>query len=505
MVTLGFIRRIISKLLPHKAALIVAALISIYILTVGTLSLLKHFSYQTYAFDLGIFDQVMWNTIHGRLFDCSIIGRNYLGDHFAPVLLLLTPFYALFPTPVTLLVLQTVFLALGAVPVYWLARDKLGGKAGVVFSAAYLLYSPLEAMNLFEFHLLPLATTPLLFAFYYMDKERYKPALVFLALALLCKEDISLVVFAFGIYISMVKRTRLLGAGIAFTGLLWFILTFFIIIPLIRGEPYGYLGRYAYLGDSIPEMLITAITHPNLVLSHVLIKEKFIYFCGLLGPLAFFSLFSPLTLLLGLLPFAVNVLSDYMYQYALTFQYNGAIIPFIFAAAIKGMYNLTQHGLSLRFFREGAGVTIFRQTPLLVLMLAASLISNIIFSPSPISLSFHSQKWDIGPITPYYRGSYVIDQHDHTLKKITSLIPPEASISAAPHLVPHLSHRKIIYAYTYASEQMDYVIIDIKDRTWIQFIDEYRSQTQRLLSNPNYVVVAANDGVILFKRVRKGE
>jgi hypothetical protein len=36
---------------------------------------------------------VMWNTLHGRLFECTIIGHNYLGDHFTPALLFLPCFY----------------------------------------------------------------------------------------------------------------------------------------------------------------------------------------------------------------------------------------------------------------------------------------------------------------------------------------------------------------------------------------------------------------------------
>jgi len=76
-----------------KAAILVAAFILIYLLTFITLALIKHYSYQTYAFDLGIFDQVMWNTLHGRLFECTIIGHNYLGDHFTPALLFLPCFY----------------------------------------------------------------------------------------------------------------------------------------------------------------------------------------------------------------------------------------------------------------------------------------------------------------------------------------------------------------------------------------------------------------------------
>jgi len=51
-----------------------------------------------------------------------------------------------------------------------------------------------------------------------------------------------------------------------------------------------------------------------------------------------------------------------------------------------------------------------------------------------------------------------------------------------------------------AIEAVDYVIIDTKDRTWPQFLEDFRSATQRLLADPNYGIIASEDGVIVFKR-----
>ncbi len=170
-------------------------------------------------------------------------------------------------------------------------------------------------------------------------------------------------------------------------------------------------------------------------------------------------MFSP-AILLVLPPLAQNLGSDYLYQHSLFFQYNATIIPLVVVSAILGTTRLA----SLRPLRRlwpRVGV----KRLLLGYVLLAALVSNIIASPSPISLSFHSKSWDLGPITPYYRGSYVIDSHDRTLRRLQRLIPPQASLSAAPNLVPHLSQRRTIYAFSYASDSADYVVIDTKDRT----------------------------------------
>ena len=45
----------------------------------------RHRTFQT-GFDLGIFDQALWNTAHGRLLFSSLKGDTILlGDHFDPL------------------------------------------------------------------------------------------------------------------------------------------------------------------------------------------------------------------------------------------------------------------------------------------------------------------------------------------------------------------------------------------------------------------------------------
>src|SRR3989344_3065214 len=95
-------------------------LIASYILVFGIFVSLRHYNFQTQAWDLGIFVQTFWNTINGRFLTNNIEGikqegiiKNHFGVHMSPFLILLVPGYALFPTPYYLLIIQTVALALG--------------------------------------------------------------------------------------------------------------------------------------------------------------------------------------------------------------------------------------------------------------------------------------------------------------------------------------------------------------------------------------------------------
>jgi len=55
----------------------------------------RHAHFNSNGFDLGIQDQVVWNTAHGRWYQSSLEVTNYLGDHFKPLVALLAPFYRL--------------------------------------------------------------------------------------------------------------------------------------------------------------------------------------------------------------------------------------------------------------------------------------------------------------------------------------------------------------------------------------------------------------------------
>ena len=131
----------------HWADLAAWGLALLFIITFTWLAMLRHYSFNSSGFDLGIYDQVTWNTLHGRFFFYTTTGRPALhfSNHVSPNILLLAPFYLIYSGPETLLFLQTAAIALGGLPLFWLARERLGsGLAGLTLLAAYLLFPTLE-------------------------------------------------------------------------------------------------------------------------------------------------------------------------------------------------------------------------------------------------------------------------------------------------------------------------------------------------------------------------
>ena len=64
-----------------------------------------------------------------------------LGGHVDPILGALAPLWIVLPSPLTLIAVQVVAVAVGALPLFWLARRHLGSdKAAALLALAYLVY-----------------------------------------------------------------------------------------------------------------------------------------------------------------------------------------------------------------------------------------------------------------------------------------------------------------------------------------------------------------------------
>lgn len=108
---------------------------------------------QTSAYDLAAFDQVIWNSAHGRLFETSFLPYNYVGEHFQPVLLLFVPFYWPGGGAPVLLVAQVLASGIAAVVLYEAARTlRLHPAVSAAAAIAYLLNPYLHRALAFDFH-----------------------------------------------------------------------------------------------------------------------------------------------------------------------------------------------------------------------------------------------------------------------------------------------------------------------------------------------------------------
>ena len=104
----------------------------------------RHEAFLSQRDDLGNMTQAIWATLHGHFLSTTTESGaqvSRLGIHVDPFLVLLTPLWWLWSSPLLLVTLQALAVSAGAVPVFWLARKHLGSeRAAAFFVFAYLLY-----------------------------------------------------------------------------------------------------------------------------------------------------------------------------------------------------------------------------------------------------------------------------------------------------------------------------------------------------------------------------
>ncbi|WP_376795414.1 DUF2079 domain-containing protein [Thermogemmatispora sp.] len=318
-----------------------------YFLEMSHQAVLRYDTFKATAFDLGNYDQAIWNTLHGRPFQFTNQAIDWygpptrLGVHFEPILLPLALLYLIRSDPRTLLVFQTLVLALGALPVFLLARYYLPRwpLLAALCVVAYLLAPALLGLNIFDFHAVSLATPLLLYALLALTYRRYVLLVLCCFLAASCKEDVPLAVGLLGLLMIWRYRLPRLGLALFIGGFLWSALAFGVIIPhFFPGQQANnFWYRYETLGSSPGAAIVNLLLHPWLLFTTFLTIERVYYLASLIRNTGFLALLAPEWLIPTLPSLAVNTLNTDPALYSGVYHYNATIIPFVVLAGIVGL------------------------------------------------------------------------------------------------------------------------------------------------------------------------
>jgi uncharacterized membrane protein len=467
--------------LPSDRVLLAAA-ITAYASGFAALSALRYEAFFTGRFDLGNMVQAVWSTAHGhplRMTDLHGEQISRLAAHVDPILVLFAPIWWLWPSPHLLLVVQACVVALGAVPVFLLARKHLrSSRAALGFGLAYLLYPATGWLTLNEFHPVALATPLLLFGFWYLDEDRLLPFALFAIAAAASKEEIALVVAGFGIWYALAHRRWLAGTAIAFAGGAWAGIAIAAVIPHFNaGAESDFYGRYSEVGGSAGGILKTALTHPLRIAEAAFSARDLHYLLELVAPLAALCLLAPLVLVAALPELAINLLSSTTTQTSIHFHYTAGLIPPLVIAAIFGAKRLSRWAF-----------------PVAAAIVVAAIVGNYRLGPIP--------GWRHLPGGQTFQATAArVTVHDHIADRALRLIPGNAVVSATNTLGAHLSARARVLSFPF-----------IQDSKWIAadetqpgYADRYApiptaTQLAALRRNPEWQLVFEEDGILVFRR-----
>lgn len=345
-----FFKQFDARKQQRAAWWLLAVMIVVYVLVMGFEAVLRYITYKATAFDLGNMDQVLWNTIHGRLFQFTNQAIDWYGPptrlavHFEPIMLLVSLLYAFHADPRVLLIFQTLVLAAGAPAVFLLSRRYLPSwpMLAVAFTGAYLVSPALLGINIFDFHPDSLATPLLLYALVALTYRRYIWFLVLCFFVCACKEDMPLAVAFLGILLIWKYRLPRLGLVLLFGGVLWTYLAFKVIIPhfYVGVQPNNFWYRYEFLGSTPGEAIINILIHPWIIFTEIITLNRVYYVFSLIRSTGFLSLLAPEWLIPALPKFASNFLSSNPLNYSGVYHYNAAVIPFVMLSAIHGTRRL---------------------------------------------------------------------------------------------------------------------------------------------------------------------
>lgn len=405
----------------------------------------------TPTYDFGIFAQMFYNMKQSFL-PITTLERHVTLSHFkvhmSPIYYLMLPFYCIFPHPATLQALCAVVLASSVIPLWLIASHYgLSPKRRMLICAMFMMYPAFCAGVGYDLHENIFLTPCLLWLFWAVEKRSIIFSLIFAALTLGIKEDAAVYVAVIGIYLLInyllhdnkkekVKQIIISGLLIVFS------ISYFLVVT-------NYLAKFGdgvmtwrydnFIYDdsaSLITVIKAVIMSPAKMLFECVDVEKLGYIALTMIPLLGLPLLTrKYERYILLIPYLlINLMTDYLYQYDIFFQYSFGSSAFLIYLAV---INLSDIKKSRKKSVVQCGA----------LCLSALCFFAIVF-----------------PNAMQYPTAYYNNQEKYEcIAKTLSKIPEDASVATSAFFTTYLSEREVLYDVYYSTNEMilscDYVVL----------------------------------------------
>ncbi len=479
------------------------------VLTIFVVLYLAYFSYFSIVryrtlyssyFDLGIMHQTVYNTFSAiKMGDYSRFLEltnphgfdqvKRMAIHNDMLLALLSPFYFIYNGPETLLVIQSIVLGSGAFALFGIAQHVLAKSKNkhlfsLLVSLSFLFFPAMQRANEFDFHAVTLATTLLLYMFYFFLKKRYGWSYFFFALSVLSKEEVALSTAFFGIYILYRERKSWkFGLTILISSIIWFLVSILIIIPTFRSDTHFALKYYSDFGDSPMKVILGIVSHPVSILKYIWRSDTLRYFTDLLGPVGFLSLFSPLVLLIALPECAIDLFSNSLNMRNIFYHYTSVITPFIFISAVYGFAVIEKCTVRIRSTKIKMG------TVALLVLVSCTVYFSYLISPLPFlpQQNVHPFLWPQK------------DTQDATMWK-EILADERLKIMATGHSAPLFSSRRYLYTFSDRYDLADYVVLSVNEIYNYPEKDTLIPAYEKLVKDRSYMRIYKHNNFEVYRK-----
>ncbi|MBW4539756.1 MAG: DUF2079 domain-containing protein [Myxacorys chilensis ATA2-1-KO14] len=437
----------------------------------------RHELFQSTALDLGYFDQAIYLISQGLPPVVSFWGYHVMGGHADWIIYGIAGFYKLYPSVYWLFAIQALSLAGGALPSWHLARQAgLEVSQATAIALVYLLYPLVFNLNLFDFHPEVIALPLLLGAVWAAKGNRTGWFTLCVVIILGCRDALSITVAAMGLWLIIFEQKRICGAIALSLGTAWFLIATQVVIPYFRPLGVESVTRYAYLGNSLSDVIANLFLKPGLILGKVFSLDTAIYL-ALIGIPFLWGISSRhlLPLLPALPTFLINVLSDSPAQRDLLHQYSLPAVPFLLLAAIASL---------------AAGSAWFRKPRWIVLW---ALVSFLALAKYTFFGSLYLTR--LSSLSATQEAISTIHQIEERRAK--------ESVLTTSYIAPHLTHR-VALEYTKLvapPNRLDpfrYVLLNLQDPGWASSPELAQALLQKAQNDPMFRLEYQRDRVYLF-------
>ncbi|MBE6696726.1 MAG: DUF2079 domain-containing protein [Ruminococcaceae bacterium] len=429
----------------------VAAFGLIFAFITGAIGVYRYLTYSTPNFDFGLFCNMFYNMAETGLPNVTSERDMFLSHfavHFSPIYYVMLPFYYLFPSPITLQILQAIVIYSGIIPIVLIARKRgISTRITSIIALLYAAYPAISAGTFYDLHencfLVPL----LLWVFYFYEQKKYIPLAIFSVLTLLVKEDAFIYLVIFALYLLISEKNLKIGLPIAIVPVIYFVVVSTLMQEYGTGIMSGRFGNMIYDSeDGLLGVIKTILLNPGYTLSQIFATSanntnKLKYLIQLLLPLGFMVFATKkISRFLLLAPILLNILTMYKYQPDITFQYSFGISAFLFYLVIMNVADM-QPSFSREYLTKFAVV-------------AAVLMFTVVAVPKYSSY-----------IEKYEKNKEIYSRLDYVLEEV---LPEDASVTCSTFLLAHIADRDTIYELNYHKENKEYktdteyIVLDIR-------------------------------------------
>lgn len=461
----------IDKLQKHHTVSVIIGISALVLLISSTV---RHELFNSSG-DLAFFDQGVYLISQGKLPISSVLGFHVLSDHAAGILYFLALLYKIYPSVYWLFAVQSMALALGALPTYLLALQAgLRASQAVAMVAVYLLYPVIFNSNLCDFHPDKIAIPALLTAVLAARARKIVWFCLSILVVLGCKAVLSLTVVALGVWLLFFEKRRLYGVIAIMSGIAWFAIANWMIIPYFGNEAAlvnRHLYRYSYLGNSFSETWQILLSQPEIVFKNIFSPINLEYLLFLLAPVIWGLKPQYMLPLIGAIPcITLNLLADHPSQKNLVLHYSLPAVPFLILALIASL---------------AAGKAWIQQKRLIILW---SLVGFLAFGKFGFFTSRYLKDWDNWQAT----------------REAIALIQTQDSVLTTDIITPHLTHRPLIsYKYNNSLDiaqlnQFHYILLNLRYPGWAASLESYQQLVNYLQNQSEFKLKYQQDDIYLF-------